>query len=235
MLVLGVDTSTPAEGIALVDGDRLVLECNSDHPGTHSERLLPGIRALLTEAGMTPGDLDGFAVAAGPGSFTGLRIGLATVRGLGLACDRPVIGISTLGAMATWVGGGGEGWICAWIEAGRGEVYGAVYRSGNGSIRRVGNETVAPPVNLLPGLPPGEPVVFIGDGTGRSAALIGDRPGRHPDDRIVPRHPFLGGVVGRLGARRLEAAPQGDSPLRPNYIRKPDAERNRIDAGTRID
>jgi tRNA threonylcarbamoyladenosine biosynthesis protein TsaB len=224
-----------AEGIALVDGDRVLMERNTDNPRTHSERLLPGIRAILGAAGLVPEGLDGFAVAAGPGSFTGLRIGLATVSGLALACDRPVIGISTLEAMATWAVRPGDRWICAWVEAGRGEVYSGLFRSGTGTPQPVGAETVATPGAILPQLPPDEPICFVGDGTVRHAGRLDSRPGRHPQDRVVSRHPFLGAVVGGLGAGRLAASPAGDAPLRPNYIRKPDAERNRGDAGKRAD
>jgi tRNA threonylcarbamoyladenosine biosynthesis protein TsaB len=224
-----------AEGIALADGDALVVEVNNAVPRTHSERLLTGIRTALDRAGMAPEAIDGFAVAAGPGSFTGLRIGMATARGLALACDRPVVGISTLEAMASWCGRLDRGLVCAWIDAGRGEVYSGLFRCDGGPPRRVGTETVGVAAAVLDGLPAGEAICFAGDGAGRYSACIEARSGRHRDDRILPHHPFLGGEIARLGFRRLQATPDGDRPLRPNYIRKPDAERDRSDAGSGAD
>src|SRR5437016_12759737 len=98
--VLAVETSTLAGGVALLDGDRLVGEYLLDVRATHSERLMPAIDRLLADAGWAPGDLQGLAVAVGPGSFTGLRIGLSAIKGLALALAIPIAAVPTLDAMA---------------------------------------------------------------------------------------------------------------------------------------
>jgi len=100
MRVLAVETSTMSGGAALLDGERVVGEYILDVRVTHSERLMAAIDQLLNDAGWSAGDLEGLAVAVGPGSFTGLRVGLSTVKGLALALSIPVAAVPTLDAMA---------------------------------------------------------------------------------------------------------------------------------------
>jgi tRNA threonylcarbamoyladenosine biosynthesis protein TsaB len=110
MRVLAVDTSTMAGGVALLEDARVVGESLLDVRTTHSERLMVAVDRVLADAGWDAAGLDGLAVAVGPGSFTGLRIGLATVKGLALALGRPIAAVPTLDAMAAalpWGGGAG--------------------------------------------------------------------------------------------------------------------------------
>ncbi|HWM76502.1 MAG TPA: tRNA (adenosine(37)-N6)-threonylcarbamoyltransferase complex dimerization subunit type 1 TsaB, partial [Methylomirabilota bacterium] len=100
MRVLAVETSTLAGGAALLDGELVVGEYALDVSATHSERLMVAIDRVLTDAGWTVRDLEGLAVSVGPGSFTGLRIGLSTVKGLALALSIPIVAVPTLDAMA---------------------------------------------------------------------------------------------------------------------------------------
>ncbi len=224
MLVLGVDSSTMAEGIALAEGDRVLGEVNSHLPATHSERLLPAIRALLERLSLRIGQVDGFAVTLGPGSFTGVRIGIATVQGLALSCGRPAVGISTLEALAWWGGATRRGWICPFMNAGRGEVYGALFRSEEGTVRRFSEDRVCPPELLLEELP-ADPVCFPGEGAGSYRNLLEERPGARPEDLPLGYHPFLGGWTAVLGGRLLEGRDGREVPsLRPNYLRNPDAQ-----------
>src|SRR6266851_56323 len=122
MRVLAVDTSTMAGGVALLEDERVVGESLLDVRTTHSERLMLAVDRALADARWTAESLDGLAVAIGPGSFTGLRIGLAAVKGLALALDRPIAAIPTLDAMAS-----GLPWaarpVCPVIVARKGEVY----------------------------------------------------------------------------------------------------------------
>lgn len=221
MLCLGVDTSTPAGSVALLDGDRLVAELNLDAGGHHQGRLLRSIDLVLELAGLDFSRVGALGVALGPGSFTGLRVGIATVKGLAVAQGVPAYGFSTLQAL---------GWrpqysgfpVCAMIDAGRGEIYAALFRlEGAGMIEAL-PERSQPPADFIAALP-GEPAYFCGEGVRIHRGLIA-RLRDQPD--ILDTQPcFLGATVARLAARRhAEGATWSLASLRPNYIRPPDAE-----------
>lgn len=126
MKILSFESSAVSAGVCLTD-DRKVIASSFQNCGlTHSRTLLPMAEALLKGCGMTPADVDAFAVAAGPGSFTGLRIGAATVKGLALGQDKPCIGVSTLEAMTRGLEGM-RGKVCAVMDARAGQVYNAVF------------------------------------------------------------------------------------------------------------
>ncbi|OLC39098.1 MAG: tRNA (adenosine(37)-N6)-threonylcarbamoyltransferase complex dimerization subunit type 1 TsaB, partial [Candidatus Rokubacteria bacterium 13_1_40CM_4_69_5] len=122
MRVLAVETSTLAGGVALLDGERIRGEYSLDVSATHSERLMPAIDRVLTDAGWTPADLQGLAAAVGPGSFTGLRIGLSAVKGLALALGIPIAAVPTLDAMAASLPFASLP-VCPVLDARKGEVY----------------------------------------------------------------------------------------------------------------
>ena len=96
MKILAIDTSTPSGSIALLEDDQLIAESTTCIQKTHAERLLPSIKTLLDNIGTKLEDIDGFALAIGPGSFTGLRIGLSTIKGLAWSLKKKVVGFSTL-------------------------------------------------------------------------------------------------------------------------------------------
>jgi tRNA threonylcarbamoyladenosine biosynthesis protein TsaB len=137
MVVLGLDTTTRAGSCAIARDGRVVLEHSSD-TAEHASRLPRDLMVLLEEAALTLQDIDVFAVATGPGSFTGLRIGIATMQGLAFARNKPLIGVSSFDALADRAGGGRT---AIWIDAWRGEVYAALYERG---------EEVLPPVVAHP-------------------------------------------------------------------------------------
>src|SRR5438093_2583246 len=122
MRVLAVETSTLAGGAALLDGEVVVGEYALDVGATHSERLMGAIDRLLTDAGWTVRDLEGLAVSVGPGSFTGLRIGLSTVKGLALALSIPIVAVPTLDAMAALLPFAALP-VCPVLDARQGDVY----------------------------------------------------------------------------------------------------------------
>src|SRR5690242_19383342 len=127
MRVLALETSTLAGGVALMDGERLVAEYVLDVGVTHSERLLAVIDRVLADARWAPRDLEGLAVSIGPGSFTGLRVGVSTVKGLAWALGLPIAAVPTLDAMAAAVPS--SAWpVCPILTARRGEVYASLYR-----------------------------------------------------------------------------------------------------------
>src|SRR3990172_456108 len=135
MRVLAVETSTLAGGAAIVDGDRVVGQYLLDVSVTHSERLMVAIDRLLGDAGWAPRDLDGLAVAIGPGSFTGLRIGLSTVKGLAFALSIPVAAVPTLDAMAATLPFAALP-VCPVLDARKHEVYASLYRWDGCAMRR---------------------------------------------------------------------------------------------------
>jgi tRNA threonylcarbamoyladenosine biosynthesis protein TsaB len=215
MRVLAVDTSTMAGGVALLDGERVVGESLLDVRTTHSERLMVAIDRVLADAGWAPADVDGLAVAVGPGSFTGLRIGLAAVKGLALALDRPIAAVPTLDAMAAALPWSARP-VCPVLDARKNEVYASLYRWDGLAMQREWDHLALSPDALAARLH--EPVIGVGDG----AALI-----RSP--WLTPAQPVRRGppaaVVAWLGADRLRA---GDvvpaAELVPLYLRPSEAE-----------
>ena len=129
MKILGIDTSTPIGSVALIDGDTLAAEHTLNIVQAHSSRLMPAIDTVLKWSDVTADDLDGCAVGIGPGSFTGIRIGVATIKSLCYALDKPIVGVSTLEAVAynlRWT----NGTICPLLDARRSEIYGAIFQGG---------------------------------------------------------------------------------------------------------
>lgn len=216
--VLAVETSTLAGGVALLEGEHLRGEYLLDVRATHSERLLPAIDRLLADAGWGPADLQGLAVAVGPGSFTGLRIGLSTVKGLALALGIPVAAVPTLDAMAATLPFAGLP-VCPVLDARKGEVYACLYRWDGTAMRREWEYLALAPEALAARL--AEPVILLGDGS----ALI-----RTPHARLAPPHRSVPSpaAVAVLGQERLDAGRGvGVDELAPIYLRPSEAELRR--------
>ena len=136
MKILALESSATAASVALCEDEALIAQSFRDTGLTHSQTLLPMTEELLAHCGLTVTDLDLIAVAAGPGSFTGLRIGVATTKGLAWAAQLPCAGCSTLEAMA-WNLAGLDGELCAAMDARRHQVYNARFRAENGTITRL--------------------------------------------------------------------------------------------------
>jgi tRNA threonylcarbamoyladenosine biosynthesis protein TsaB len=215
MLVLALDTTTDTGSCALVRDGALVREEASDPDREHAARLPADLMQLLARTGVHLRDVDAFAVAVGPGSFTGLRIGIATMQGLAFATGRPLFGVSALDALDRLAGGDR---VATWVDAWRGEVYAATYVEGV----LQGEPVVAHPAALLAGLD--GRVTFIGNGADTYRRLIVDVLGTRA--RFAPRaHPPLAGVIGHIAVERATGgvAP-GPATIRPLYVRRPDAE-----------
>src|SRR5262245_28797949 len=127
MRLLALESATLAGGAALLDGDVIVGEHRSNIALTHSERLMVAVDRLLQDCGWSMSDLDGLAVSVGPGSFTGLRVGIATVKGLALAMSLPVAPVPTLDALASALPFADVP-VCPVLDARKGEVYLSCYR-----------------------------------------------------------------------------------------------------------
>lgn len=224
MRLLAVETSTLAGGVALLDGDRVVGEYLVDVRATHSERLMPAIDRLLADAVWRPADLQGLAVAVGPGSFTGLRIGLSAVKGLALALSIPIAAVPTLDAMAAALPFAVLP-VCPVLDARKGEVYCCLYRWAGDEMRREWEYLALAPEGVARRLT--EPVVVLGDG----ADLIPSPHARPaPPHRRVPSP----AAVGWLGLARLRAgATVSAAELVPIYLRPSEAELKRRAAALR--
>ena len=209
--VLAVDTTTARESVALAEGGTVRGEVRLSPVDGHSARLMGSIAFLLDGLGLEARDVDGYAVAAGPGSFTGLRVGISTVQGLALAADRPCVAISALDALAARAAPASGG-IVAVMEAHRGEVFGAIY---DGSGRPVGEPRASTLEALLEQAP--EAAAFTGDGAERyRAEILAVRPRAVFADRGL----FLAGTVALLGERALLGGRGvAASELRPLYLR----------------
>ena len=136
MKILAFDTSATVATVALCDNERLLAEYTVNNGNTHSETLLPMIESLLGHFSMSVSDVDLFAVSVGPGSFTGVRIGAATLKGLAFASDKPCVGVSTLEAIAENLSVC-KGLICPVMNARRAQVYTALFRSDGQTLERL--------------------------------------------------------------------------------------------------
>ncbi len=219
--LLALDTSTLTAGVAALDGTRLLAD-GRRRVTTHSEALLALVDEVLRAAGLTTRDLDAVVCGAGPGSFTGLRIGLATAKGLCWALGRPLVLVSSLQALAARAPEGSR--ACAVIDAYKCEVYAGTFSVDGGVPRPVTDERAIGPAALAAELRAEAPVLLVGDGALRYRdQLLSDRVTLLDEDGS-PRPADLG----RLGALRLQAGETADlSAAAPRYIRPSEAELNR--------
>ena len=223
MKILVLDTATEIGGFALVEGEQLLAQAQIRVAKSHSDSLWKELFFLLEQAGLDLKDVDLYAVTIGPGSFTGLRIGLATVKGLALAGGKPVVGVSTLEALAhnflfcPYL-------ICPMIDARKKEIFCAFYRhDAEKGMVQVGEQRHVKPEALLKEIR--EPVLLAGSGALLYAPLLKDGLGDlalFPEPHLHLVSPF---VLGALAFRRYrEGLPSTTDELRPLYIRPADAE-----------
>lgn len=223
MKTLALDTSTPTASIAVTDGAKVLAELSADTGRKRGERLVDAGREILSILELDPSDIEAYAVGVGPGSFTGLRTGLALVKGLHLANPRPAVGVSSLHALAM-SGAGFGGTVLPVIEAHKGEVFTAAFRpDASMGLERVSEEMAVAPAELA-GLAEGR-VLVLGDGLEKHSETVGQALG----NRAVIAPPALwsprAAWIGVLAAARLEKGEADDlDSMVPTYIRHSDAE-----------
>ena len=226
MKILAADTSTDVNTVAVCRDGRVLAETAVLCPRKHAERLVETVDWVLDEAEVSLADLDGLAVSLGPGSFTGLRIGVATWKGLALGAGLPLAGAPTLDAMAR-LGACDNGLVCPLLDAKMGEVYGAVYRFESGIRRKLAPERVGNVEDILAGIE--GKVIFLGDGAetyrSRIEAANGINSVFLPHLRGMPR---ASAVAVEAEAIFLSGENTDPASLNPLYLRKSQAELNRL-------
>jgi tRNA threonylcarbamoyladenosine biosynthesis protein TsaB len=231
MRVLSLDTTTRAGSVALVEDDRIIAQRRGDPSLTHAERLPRDILSLLEAHGTGPADVDLFAVASGPGSFTGLRVGIATIQGFALVFRRRVAAVPALEALAQLAGrdlvaGAAVG---VWMDAQRRDVFSALYRLTSSPpfdptrLVEIEGPSVGDPAATLGRWGPiiDSETVFVGDGAEQYGDVLR---ACQPDARIIDAPP-LAGAIGLIAVARSGVGGTVDpAEVRPLYIRRPDAE-----------
>ena len=223
MLILAFESSAKAASVALVRDGSLVSQYSQCSALTHSRTLLPMAEDMLKNAELTIGDVDLFAVAHGPGSFTGVRIGVSTVKGLAWAGGKPCVGVSTLEAMA-WHGLAAGPYVCPVMDARRQQVYNALFDIRDGKPVRLTEDRpialseLAPQLAALP-----SPVFLVGDGAGLTAKYLADA---GIPFRLAPENLLWQSAWGVAMAAQDKAPGTADALL-PVYLRLSQAERER--------
>lgn len=222
MLLLCLDTSTPTAVIALVEGDRVLAERRLPAHGKPGETLLPELSALLDGAERTLADVALFVVGVGPGSFTGVRVALATAKGFALGRALPIVGVSTLDAIALTTGVSGV--VVALIDAHKDRVYAAVYRDGVTVSEPVDTSATDLAAALSRDFAGDVALTFVGNGLTRYGDTFRDTFGARAtfcaEEKGVPSGLALAG----LGRRKWESfGPSEALSLEPTYVRPSDA------------
>ncbi|MEK6545013.1 MAG: tRNA (adenosine(37)-N6)-threonylcarbamoyltransferase complex dimerization subunit type 1 TsaB [Nitrospinota bacterium] len=233
MIILGIDTSTNYGSVAIAEKGRLLCELPIPLTESYSKGLLNTIDNILEVSKISGCDIDGYAISIGPGSFTGLRIGLSTCKGFNLAMERPIIPVETLDAMVDSISLDFQSSIfnlqssilllCPIIDAKRGEVYTSFYRYEGGYIKKVTDDMVISPENLCKKIT--EPTFFFGDGVKPYRDIIKDRLGELAYFYAgVPKNSIAASIA-LMGIKKIERGDVVDSmTLKPKYIRRSEAE-----------
>ena len=229
MLILAFETSAKAASVALTENGKLLGESYQNTGLTHSQTLMVMAEDLLKQCGKAVSDLSAVAVAEGPGSFTGVRIGVAAAKGLSWGGQLPCYGISTLEAMAVSLGAY-QGYVCACMDARRNQVYNAVFYVNRGQLERVSPDRAIALNELSGELKALEgPIFLVGDGSSLThRTLAAEIPGLV----LPPEHRMHQRAVGVaiLAEQKASAGQSGNgAALQPNYLRLSQAERERLE------
>ena len=226
MKILAIDSTAKICTAAVCEDDKLLLVKQKNAGMTHSEMLLPMIESILCELGLEVSELDAFALSEGPGSFTGVRIGAATRKGLAFGREKPCIGVSSLEALAYNLIGE-CGIVASAMDARRSQVYTAIFRVNNGEIERLSEDM---PISIdelcdMLGKYEGEKIFLSGDGAHLVSARLGER--AEFDEKRAGQNAYS---VALCAYRAYKAGKcTTDSELRPTYLRLAQAERERLE------
>jgi tRNA threonylcarbamoyladenosine biosynthesis protein TsaB len=223
MKVFGIDSSTSCGAVGLIDDGEVISDFLLNIPVTHSERLLGAIEFVLREARCPIENIDGWAIALGPGSFTGLRIGVSTVKGLALATEKPVAGVSILDALASQIAPTPY-LICPILDARKKEIYTAFYRyEKDRSLKRQSDYQAIRPETLVKKIT--EPTIFLGNGVTTYRDFLLNSLASSAIFPPAPLHVPHGSMVATLGFALLKKGEHLNlSTFSPLYIRPSEAE-----------
>ena len=229
MLILAFETSAKAASVALTENGKLLGESYQNTGLTHSQTLMVMAEDLLKQCGKAVSDLTAVAVAEGPGSFTGVRIGVAAAKGMAWGAELPCYGISTLEAMAVSLGAY-QGYICPCMDARRNQVYNALFYVNQGKLERVKEDRAIALSDLSEELKALEgPIFLVGDGSVLTHKTLSNE---IPALILPPEHRMHQRAVGvaLLAEAKAQAGESGDAAaLQPNYLRLSQAERERME------
>ncbi|HSQ86222.1 MAG TPA: tRNA (adenosine(37)-N6)-threonylcarbamoyltransferase complex dimerization subunit type 1 TsaB [Desulfobacterales bacterium] len=226
MKILGVDTATTSCSVAIVDKASLLSEFTIDREETHSKHLMDMIQAAIRTAGLNFSDIDGFAVTRGPGSFTGLRIGISTIKGLAVASEKPIVGVSSLETLALQVSYSRD-LICPILDARKEEVYFSRYKLQNGHLKKQTKERVAPPDKAIDDL--NEFCLFVGNGALLYKEMISEKLGEFASFAPMIHNTIRASTLAYFSMKNFENNDTDDiEKVLPYYIRKSDAELNLV-------
>lgn len=221
-LILAIENSTLCGSVALVSGDLCLCEFSLLSRMTHSKRLLGSIDSIMQNCGIGWADLDGIAISLGPGSFTGLRIGLTTAKGLAMAADLPLIGVSSLDGLAAQLPYA-ENLICSMLDARKKEVYAAFYRAQGDKVKRMSDYLAVTPQKLAKQM--AEPVILIGDGAELYANFFRERLGEQALFAPAQLIQAKASAIGLLAISKWQSNDFLDTASAvPIYVRPSDAE-----------
>jgi tRNA threonylcarbamoyladenosine biosynthesis protein TsaB len=223
MRILAVDTATISCSVGVLDAGRLMAEVTSEKKQTHSKHLMKMIDTVVHMAGIRMDEMDIFAATVGPGSFTGIRIGISTVQGFARALSKPVVGVSSLEALTHQAGSACPFLICPLLDARKGEVYAALYQSEKNGLRRIIEEHVSPLEKVLYRIE--APCLFVGSGAQVYGKLIGEKLGAHAMFAGEILGKIRAETVGRIAMQRIQTKDYENlNQLIPHYVRKSDAQ-----------
>ena len=227
-MILAIETATPCCSVALSEGGIVLSETFLPKELQASQTLLDAVTELLESSGVTPKALSCLAVSAGPGSFTGLRVGMASAKGFCFGWGLPIVLVPTLEALAhrfpdeTRI-------LCPVMDARKKEVYSAVFRWEEGILKRLSPDMALSPESLPGHLPEGERILFFGDGLGGCATMLRDRLGERASFVEGPEGLPSAGMVAILGERAYLAGRAVDPRMAaPTYVRPSEAEFKRL-------
>lgn len=220
MLILGIDTCCAAATSAIFDGEKLVAQTVINNKKTHSQKIMPQIDGLFSLSDISIEDIDAFAAAVGPGSFTGVRIGVATVKGMAQALGKPCIPVSTLHALAYPLSSY-DGIVCPILDARRGQVYNALFKKG----KRICPDRALSLSELLSELK-GERVIFLGDGAAPyKEEILNTMPNAEFAPKVISMN-LAGSVCEAAYEKFLKGEAVCADELIPSYIRLSQAEQS---------
>ncbi len=227
MKILALDSTAVVASVALCEDSALLGEYTLNNGNTHSQSLLPMVESLLRLFGIGINEIDLFAASAGPGSFTGVRIGASTLKGLAFDTQKPCVGVSTLEALAENLRGF-DGLICPVMNARRKQVYTALFRAENGSLTRLSEDmaiAISELDEILSGY--GEPVRLVGDGYAITRELSTYPQLLETPERLRHQSAYSVAQVAYRAFRRGEST--SDADMAPTYLRPSQAERERLE------